>query len=143
MAFKEQLKKARQGKGLTQKQVADALGVSKQTITAYEAGTREPDLLKLVKLSEALDTTPDELLETNKAPTPQVEEQGPTEEQLNQILIALPVVVKRQVVSLVDAILGPPIQLSETSTARMAKLAAELENQHVGDRSADLEAQVD
>ena len=87
MNFPVQLKKTRTAQRLTQKQVADYIGVSKQTITAYEAGTREPDLMKLVLLAEVLETTPDVLLGREKAPAQPEQELTP---KIKQIIGLLP-----------------------------------------------------
>lgn len=52
----------RKRSGLTQGALADALGLSKQAISNYETGEREPDLMTLVNLSNLLGVTTDELL---------------------------------------------------------------------------------
>lgn len=48
------MRDARKAKGLTQEQVAAAIGVAKSTYTGYEKGFREPDLFKIKKLISAL-----------------------------------------------------------------------------------------
>lgn len=42
-AFKERFKSLRLGRHLTQRELADALKISKSTVSMYEAGAREPD----------------------------------------------------------------------------------------------------
>jgi repressor LexA len=54
MTFSERLLFARKEKGLTQEQLAEAIGVAKSTYTGYEKGNREPDLFKIKKLIEVL-----------------------------------------------------------------------------------------
>lgn len=103
MNFSVQLKKARAAQGLTQKQVADYIGVSKQTITAYEAGTREPDLMKLVLLAEVLKTTPDFLLGREKAPAQPEQELTLTDRQIISLLPFVPEAVKAGVLQILDA----------------------------------------
>lgn len=103
MQFPAQLKRIRQAKGVTQKQVADALGVSKQTITAYEAGTREPDLMKLIALAEVLDSTPDELLGRKKAPAQNEQELTEVDLQIINLLPFVPEKVKAGVVQILAA----------------------------------------
>lgn len=49
--------------GLTQMDLALIVGVSKQSISAYETGEREPMVTTLAKIAIALKTTPDELIE--------------------------------------------------------------------------------
>jgi transcriptional regulator with XRE-family HTH domain len=42
-AFKDRFKELRQGRHLTQRELADALKISKSAVSMYEAGAREPD----------------------------------------------------------------------------------------------------
>lgn len=64
MSIGERIKQARKRKGFTQKELADKVGINKNTICGYEAGHREPDALKINALSKALGVTGDWLLET-------------------------------------------------------------------------------
>lgn len=64
MGFAEQLKKARLARGLTQQQVAEALGVTNSTYCGYETGKRQPDVMKIKRLADILHTSGDVLLET-------------------------------------------------------------------------------
>jgi putative transcriptional regulator len=52
--------------GLKQLELAKIVGVSKQSISAYELGKKEPPLNILVRIAIALDSTPDELIEFRK-----------------------------------------------------------------------------
>jgi transcriptional regulator with XRE-family HTH domain len=56
------VKQLRTGDGLTQKQVADKMGVAYQSYQAYEAGLTLPTLENFLKLCEIFDITPNELL---------------------------------------------------------------------------------
>ena len=60
--FGERLEKARDKAGMTQQALADAVGASKGAVARWEAGTREPGMAYLSKLSEALGVTTDYLL---------------------------------------------------------------------------------
>lgn len=60
--FGEQLKKAREAKGLTQQSFAEKIYVTRQTVSRWESGTRFPDLHTAKKISEVLDVTIDDLL---------------------------------------------------------------------------------
>ena len=64
MGFAERLKTARVSLGMTQREVADKLGVTVSTYSGYETGKREPDVLKLKLLARILNTSGDVLLET-------------------------------------------------------------------------------
>lgn len=54
MAFKDRLKEARLNLGYTQEQLADKLGMAKSTIAGYEKGTREPNILTVQGIMNAL-----------------------------------------------------------------------------------------
>lgn len=60
--FNKKLKEIRQGKELTQKQMAEKLSMATNAYQRYELGTSEPNMLKLLKLSAILDVSLDELL---------------------------------------------------------------------------------
>lgn len=64
MAFKDSLKKFRINSGLTQQQIADAMGITKATYSGYETGRRQPDVAKIKQLAEILGISGDDLLET-------------------------------------------------------------------------------
>lgn len=61
--FGERLARIRERSGLTQKQLADAIGVTVQTISNWETGIRKPRLYleETSSLCEALSCTLDEL----------------------------------------------------------------------------------
>ncbi len=61
--FGENLRKAREAKGITQQTLAEALFVTRQTVSRWENGSRYPDLLTARKISEVLGTSVGELLE--------------------------------------------------------------------------------
>ena len=63
MSIGEQIKKARQNKGYTQQELADMLGVAKNTVTGYERGNRAPDALKIKAIAKALGVTGNWLME--------------------------------------------------------------------------------
>ena len=60
--FSERVKLIRLNRGLTQEDVAMALGIGKSTFCQYEKGTRKPDLPTIIKISEFLGTSADYLL---------------------------------------------------------------------------------
>ena len=60
--FGARIKSARKSLGLTQADLAKKIGVTKQAITTYETGIREPSFRNLIKLSRALNVTTDWLL---------------------------------------------------------------------------------
>lgn len=60
--FGEQLRKAREEKGITQQTLAEELYVTRQTISRYENGERYPDIVTLKKMSAFLGVSTDYLL---------------------------------------------------------------------------------
>ena len=61
MTFAERLKELRKRKGLTQTQLADALGVHLQTVSKWERGVTEPDISLIWETAAALGATVEEL----------------------------------------------------------------------------------
>lgn len=62
----DHLKKLRRSHGLTQQEVADRLGISNRTLSAWECGTAMPDILLLPALADLYGVTVDELLRGRK-----------------------------------------------------------------------------
>ena len=56
------MKKARINVGLTQEQVAEALGVSRQTISNWENDKTYPDIISVIKISNLYNVSLDHLL---------------------------------------------------------------------------------
>ena len=67
--FYENLKDARLSAGLSQKDLAEQLGVAKSTYSLYESGKREPDVARIKKLAEILGVSSDALLGIPERPT--------------------------------------------------------------------------
>ncbi len=71
MNLGERIYALRTGKGLSQEALADALEVSRQSISKWENNAAVPELEKLVKMSALFGVTLDELVTGNRgAPTP-------------------------------------------------------------------------
>ena len=67
--FNENLRAARERKNMTQKDVADNIGVAKSTYSLYESGNREPNVQTIKKLADLLNVSADDLLGLNQEPT--------------------------------------------------------------------------
>lgn len=52
--FNKNLRWAREQKGLSQKDVAEKIGVAKSTYSLYESGSREPNVQTIKKLQMSL-----------------------------------------------------------------------------------------
>lgn len=71
MKFGEKLQTLRRAKGLSQEQLSEALGVTRQAISKWELNASLPDVEKLLALSEFFEVSTDYLLkETMETPTP-------------------------------------------------------------------------
>lgn len=66
--FCENLKEARINSGLSQKEVAEQLGVAKSTYSLYESGRREPDVERIKKLAQIIGVSSDALLGLPESP---------------------------------------------------------------------------
>lgn len=63
MSFAENLKKARTEAGMTQKQLADAIGLDRSEIAHYERGVSKPNFDRVPKICNALNITVEKLFE--------------------------------------------------------------------------------
>lgn len=61
MTLAKKIKKVREAKGMTQKQVAALMGISQQAYGQYESGTREPKPETIKKIAKALECKPYDL----------------------------------------------------------------------------------
>ncbi len=73
MPFSENLSAKRIAKGFSQQELAERVGSKKQNIAAYEQGRAQPSNELLLKIAAELNTTPGELLGTEKTKNETVE----------------------------------------------------------------------
>ena len=69
MTFPERLKELRFSRNLTQKEIADSVGMAPVAYQRYEYGTREPAYQKLIALADYFDVSLDYLLGRSDDPT--------------------------------------------------------------------------
>ena len=84
----KRLKELRLTKGISQKEIAEHLGITVAAYSLYERGNREPKIAILRKIAEYYDVSIDDLLETNHephAPAAHFDGSGLTEEELKEI----------------------------------------------------------
>ena len=62
MTFSEKLMDLRRKAGLSQEQLADRLGVTRQSVSKWESGTAMPELVKLISLSDIFGVSVDYLV---------------------------------------------------------------------------------
>ena len=89
MNFSEKLTALRRREGMSQEQLADRLGVTRQSVSKWESGAAQPELAKLVALSELFRVSVDYLVK-DYVEEPEPPEKGGTstdrlEEQVEEI----------------------------------------------------------
>ncbi len=62
MVFRNRLKQLREQRGLSQKDLADFLGMTRQAVAYYESGKREPNINTIIKLADYFSVSADYLL---------------------------------------------------------------------------------
>ena len=62
MALGEKLARLRKARGMSQEQLAEALGVSRQAVSKWELGEAVPDVSRVVAMSELFGVSTDYLL---------------------------------------------------------------------------------
>ena len=109
--FGEQLRRAREEKGMTQQSLAEKLFVTRQAVSRWECGDRYPDLLTTKKISLLLDVSLDDLL-SGKEMTKEVERSPVIENKAaNGIMIALyAFVIISSVITAADIVLRFPFK---------------------------------
>ncbi|WP_373875059.1 helix-turn-helix domain-containing protein [Levilactobacillus humaensis] len=60
--MKTRLRELREASGMTQESVASVIGRTKQAVSLYEIGTREPNVQNLIKLADLFHVTIDYLV---------------------------------------------------------------------------------
>lgn len=63
MKFCDKLAKQRKNNNLSQEQLADQLGVSRQAVSKWESGSSYPDMEKIIQISNVLNCTLEDLLD--------------------------------------------------------------------------------
>lgn len=76
----------RREKGMTQKDLADRMGVTDKAVSKWERNLSCPDISSIPRLAEALDTTVDTLMDV----TPKNEAEPATEKVTDIVLKAVP-----------------------------------------------------
>ena len=87
MALSEKIFTLRKQKGLSQEQLGEALGVSRQAVSKWESGQSLPDLDKLLALSRYFEVSTDSLLTDEEGAPPPVSRKGERSGGRNGLLI--------------------------------------------------------
>lgn len=91
MTLGQKLKKLRTEKELTQKDLADQLHVTFQTVSKWESDTNEPDFSTIKKLSKILDCSIEYLFSDDQ------ESKGTAEEEIGKDSVVVPVSTKTKI----------------------------------------------
>jgi len=68
MTIEGRIQELRKGKGLSQEQLADVLGVSRQAVSKWESGQSLPEIEKLIAMSQLFEVTVDYILKGEEPP---------------------------------------------------------------------------
>lgn len=66
MVLSEKILKLRKSKGMSQDELGEQLGVSRQSVSKWESGQATPELDKIMKIARVFDITTDYLLKPNE-----------------------------------------------------------------------------
>ena len=100
----QRITEARKAQGLTQTQLAEALGIAQQTLAHYEGGKLRVAVALLAPLAQTLGVSVEELV---GAPTKRAGKRGPTPRLQQQIerLSDLPQAKQRMVMEMLEGVL--------------------------------------
>ena len=87
MIFSEKLQIIRKSRGMTQEELAEALQVSRQTVTKWESGQSYPDIMNLIQISRMFHTTVDYLVKDDECSMNVSREQETAVEEIARFLI--------------------------------------------------------
>lgn len=86
----EKIKKLRESRRYSQKEVAEILGLSTSIVSSYEKGERTPSVEVLLHIAGLYNCSVDYLLgRTPQTPFSTISTEGLTQEQINAILILI------------------------------------------------------
>lgn len=106
LAFGQRLAALRKERGLTQVQLAELLGTSQQTVTAYENGTRRVPITTLPLLAQTLGTSIETLIGAQAPRGPSKRGPAPKIQQQLERVSTLPKADQRAVMRVLDSMLA-------------------------------------
>ena len=92
MEIEKKLKTVREQTGLTQEQVAEAVLVSRQTISNWENAKSLPDIISIIKLSELYNISVDELLKSDQKLQQKIEKDATIAKANKQLILVTTVI---------------------------------------------------
>lgn len=106
IALGQRIAGLRKEHGITQTRLAECLGVSQQTIQAYESGKRRIQVATLPELARILSTTLDELFGQQQETTQRKRGPAPKWQQQLEAIDQLPKSQQKVVVQMLDALIA-------------------------------------
>ncbi|WP_374098987.1 helix-turn-helix domain-containing protein [Pseudomonas aeruginosa] len=106
IALGERITRLRKEHGITQTQLAELLGVSQQTIQAYETGRRRIQVSTLPELARLLSTSLEELFGQEQETTPRKRGPAPKWQQQLEVIDQLPKSQQRLIVQMLNALIA-------------------------------------
>ena len=70
MELYEKLYELRRASGMSQEELAEKLGVSRQSVSKWESASASPDISKLVEIADIFEVSTDYLLKDTNTPAP-------------------------------------------------------------------------
>lgn len=109
--FGEQLRKAREAKGMTQQSLAEQLYVTRQSVSRWECGTNMPDISLLVDIAEFFDVSIPEIINgERKSEVMEKEVKEVAEAMSNYAVAEKSVILKRvklvSIIGLISVVIG-------------------------------------
>ena len=85
MELYEKLYELRRASGMSQEELAEKLGVSRQAVSKWESGATQPELSKLIELSKLYSVSVDELLSLEHAKPEQDAAESPVQSNAEKV----------------------------------------------------------
>lgn len=92
MTFQEKLIELRKKKGFSQEELAEQVGVSRQSVSKWETGQSNPDISKLILLSEIFEVSVDTLVKDQDKDEEKIKQESPKAEASSKVYrVVLPI----------------------------------------------------
>ena len=131
--FGEQLRKAREEKGMTQQSLAERVYVTRQTVSRWEGGERYPDLLTVKKIAQVLGVDAGFLLSDDE--TQHIATRNPVVEKgavNNVTLVLFAGIVISYLISVVEILIRIPSTAGQISASDVCVIGSNVASDLIG-----------
>lgn len=97
MSFSQKLQNLRNGKNLSQEELAEIMNVSRQSVSKWELGQSFPEIEKLIDISNYFGVSVDSLVKDEKAVVENEKTETKVSEKISEQNNKLPIGVKRKI----------------------------------------------